>query len=120
MTNREEPVHIPIVPQRYLVPYAVFKQFVCIGKDLGHLKLVYRINIIIRTVCQRKSQRSGDEVGRVQENFSFEHLGSMIRILLEVVFLYITYIFFILYYLISDKLLTNGFPNTNIGFLSLY
>jgi len=80
---------------------------------------VYRINIIIRTVCQRQRQRSGGEVGRVQENFSFEHLGSMVRILLEVVFSYIIF-FFIVYYLIFDQLLTNAFPYTNIGFLSLY
>jgi len=62
-------------------------------------------------------------VGRVQENFYFEHLGSMVRILLEVVFSYIImYILFIVYYLIYDQLLTkfNAIPNTNIGFLSLY
>ena len=34
----------------------------------------------------RQRQRSGGEVGRAQENFYFEHLGSMFRILLEVVF----------------------------------
>ena len=40
-------------------------------------------------------KRSGGEVGRAQENFSFEHLGSMVRILLEVVFSYIIiYIFY--------------------------
>ena len=39
-------------------------------KNLVHLKLaVYMINFIIRTVCHRQRQRSGGEVGRVQETF---------------------------------------------------
>ena len=67
---------------------------------------VYRINIIIWTFCLRHRQRSGGEVGRAQEHFSFEHLGSIIQILLEVVFSYIIiYIFFtfIIWYMTSCK-----------------
>jgi len=46
-------------------------------------------------------------------NFSFEHIGSMVRILLDVVFLYIIiFIWFFVYDLIYDQLLTNAFPTT--------
>jgi len=101
----------------------VCKEFVCIGKRSWSFKIslaVYRINIIIRTVCQRQRQRSGGEVDRAQQNFSFEHLGSMVRIPLEVVFSYIIIFFLIVYYLIYDQLLTNAIPNINIGIPSLY
>jgi len=75
------------------------------------------INIIIRTVCHQQSQGSGGEIGRVQETFLLNTEGRSFESCLKCYFLYIIiYIFFIVYYLIYDHLLTNAFPNTNIGF----
>ena len=71
-------------PAKKLSPIRSFVNILFVLENiylLGHLKLVvYRINIIhvIRTVCQRQRQRSGGDVGRAQENFSFEHLGSRV------------------------------------------
>jgi len=62
-------MHRCIVIQRYLVPYACLSTVCLYCKKTGTSKIslaVYRINIIIRTVCHRQRQRGGGEVGRVQ------------------------------------------------------
>jgi len=52
---------------------------------------VYRINIIIRTVCLRQTQRSGGEVNRVLETFLLKTEGRWLESCLKSYFL--TYIF---------------------------